>query len=428
MKHEIKEKIFFIIQFRTSGNYTQPEFFRIYFTSITMLCKSRYICLLYFSKMHSRLFFFFSLLFLQFSFNCCAQDAQPWEGFGIDANAFEGKVIKHTPKFELPIPALTTGLDINFQYKSYGKKAWEQRRRYPVLGVGITYTNYGNDSIYGRCFSIYPNLLIPLVTWRKLEWTIRIGDGIGYVTRDYSRGPHFDTINNAIGSKINDYASFMTDLRYHLNHHWDVQVGANFSHISDASFHQPNLGINLVGAHVGFKYFPVTSTPKHIVRDLKPLKNRWLVEYRLSLAYNESNAPQGPLYPIYVATAFVSKRWISKNKFFAGFDYSYNSNVYAYLRNNLGFVTPGTEAQHSYKTAFLAGNEFLLGRVGVVLQVGYYLHQALQVEGLYYEKIGGNLYLVQKEKGPVKEFFLCAFLKTHLFVAEFADFGFGMGF
>jgi len=375
--------------------------------------------------MHKKLLFVYSLIL--WALSSFGQEHNSLDGLGIEANIFDGHVIKHEAKFELPLPALTTGVDMNLQWKTYGKKEWQQRRRYPIVGLGFAYTNYGIDSVYGRLFSIYPNITIPLITGRKLEWTLRIGDGVGYVTRDYSRIHPFDTINNAIGSKINDYASFMTDVRYHVNQHWDVQLGANFSHISDASFHQPNLGINMYGFHLGVKYFPATSEPKHIVRELKPLKNRWLFQYRLTMAFEEANAPEGPLYPIYVATGYVSKRWFSKNKFFAGLDYSYHTNVYAYLRNNIGFVTPGTEADHSYKSAVFVGNEFLLGRVGVVLQAGYYIHQAYQVEGLFYEKLGGTLYLVQREHGTIKEFFLCGYLKAYMAVAEFAEFGFGMG-
>ena len=378
--------------------------------------------------MRNTVFFLFFTFYFLSPIASIAQDSKPWDGFGMEVNAIDGKVIKHTPKFHLPIPDLTLGTDINFQYKTYGRKAWEQRRRYPIVGVAFAYTNYGIDSVYGRLYSLYPNIMIPLITGKHLEWTLRIGDGIAYATKDYSRIHPFDTLNNAIGSKINDYGSFLMDLRYHINTHWDVQLGVNFSHYSDASYHQPNLGVNLFGEHIGIKYFPVSSSPKRIVRDLPHLKNRWLFQYRLTMAYDESNAPLGPLYPAYLATAYVSKRWINKNKFFGGFDYSYHTLIYAYLRNNLGFVSPGTEAQHSYKTAAFIGNEFLLGRVGVVLQAGYYLHEAYQSQGKIYEKIGGNLYLVQKEHGPIKEFFLCAFLKTHLSVAELAEFGFGMGF
>jgi hypothetical protein len=358
---------------------------------------------------------------------CAAQDRRPLPGFCVDANVFGGKVIKHTEKFHLPVPALTTGIDLNFQWKTYGKKEWEQRRRYPTIGIGVAYTNYGIDSVYGQCFSIYPNIEIPVIAGSRLSWTIRFGDGAGFATKKYSRRPDFDTLNNAIGSHINDYASFMSDVRYHLNDHWHLQAGINFSHISNASFHQPNLGINLVGAHFGVKYFPVTGNPTKIHHDLQPLRNRWLAQFRLTMAFNQSNAPLGPTYPIYLGTALVSKRWISKNKVFTGIDYSYHQQISSFLHNNT-FVDPGTEERHATKIAILAGNEFLLGRLGVVVQAGYYVRQAFQSQGKVYQKLGGNLYLLQQEKGFIKEAYICAFLKTHLSVAELAEFGFGMSF
>jgi hypothetical protein len=146
----------------------------------------------------------------------------------------------------------------------------------------------------------------------------------------------------------------------------------------------------------------------------------------MGIAYVSANAPGGPLYPVYVGTGYVSRRWLSKNKMFAGMDYSYHKDIYSFLRNN-GFY-PGTEAQHSYKSAVIIGNEFLLGRVGAVLQVGVYIKQAALKQDPYYEKIGGNYYLVKKERGPVKELFLSAFLKTHKIVAEFGEVGIGVGF
>lgn len=366
----------------------------------------------------------FCMLFHTF---CMGQDHTPGAGFCIDANVFAGKVIKHTPKFKLPIPDLTTGIDINLQWKKYGKKDWEQRRRYPVVGIGFTYTNYGMDSVYGRCFSIYPNIQIPLVMGKKLQWTIRFGDGMGFVTRKYSRMNPVDTLNNAIGSTVNDYGSFMSDIRYCFSDQWEAQAGINFSHISNASFHQPNLGINLIGVHAGIKFYPVTSQPVKIKRDLKPLSNRWLGQFRLTMAYNQSNAPLGPTYPVYLVTALATKRWISKNKLLLGMDYSYHETLNAYLRNN-EFVPVGKENANAYKVAVLAGNEFLLGRVGVVVQVGYYLKPGYLVQSRLYEKLGGNLYLVQREKGFIKEVYLCAFLKTHTTTAELAEAGFGMSF
>jgi hypothetical protein len=368
-----------------------------------------------------------TLVLLYLALSVVAQTDKPLAGFCIETNAMYGKVIKHTERFRLPVPEHSTSLDVNLQWKTYGRKQWHQRRRYPIIGIAFAYTNYGIDSLYGRCYSIYPNIEIPIIAGDKLQWTVRIGDGAGFVTRKYQRRAPIDTLNNAIGSHLNDYASFMTDVRYHINNHWDVQGGLNFSHISNASFHQPNLGINMWGAHIGIKYYPVTSSPQRITHQLPHLSNRWLAQFRLTMAYNQSNAPLGPSYPIYLATVLASKRWIGKNKLLIGLDYSYHQQIYAFLRNN-SFVDPGTEYQNSYKTAVFAGNEFLLGRLGVVLQAGYYLRQAYQTQGKVYQKIGGNYYLTQREHGPVKEAYLCAFLKTHLSTAELAEFGFGMSF
>lgn len=354
------------------------------------------------------------------------QQSSRLDGLGLEVNPFYGKVLKHTKKFLLPIPEHSTGVDLNLVYQTYGKKDWEQRRRYPVIGLAISYVNYGIDSVYGRCIGLYPNLTVPLITSNKLSWIIRIGDGIGFVSKRYDRFPIWDTMNSAIGSHVNDFASFFTDIRYHINKHWDVQAGINFNHISNGSYRQPNLGINLLGYHAGIRYFPTNATPTRIHKELPKLPNRWLFQGRASIAFTQMEASQGPTYPVYLATAYVSRRWLSKNKMFLGLDYSYHEAVQAFLRNNEIFS--GQENRHSWKSAVVFGNEFLVGRFGLILQVGVYVKQTYLAVDPYYQKLGGHFYLVRKEKGPLKELFVSALLKTHKSNAELGEFGLGFGF
>ncbi len=361
---------------------------------------------------------------------CLAQDTlppvKPWSGFGIEVNPILGKVVKHEAKFKLPIPALTTGFDINFMLHTYGAKAWEQDCRYPTLGLAIAYINYGIDSIYGKCIGLYPNITLPLYRGKKLQWDVRLGDGIGYVTKRYQRTAPVNTINNAIGSHINDFGMFMTDLRYRINEHWDMQLGGSLTHISDASFRKPNLGINMFAGHFGLRYFPVTSQPRRIVRPTAVLSRRWLAQARASMAMVSSYTAGGPVLPVYIASGYASKRWRNNKKAHFGIDYSYHENIYAFLRNTDSLR--GKERANSYKTALFAGNEFMLGRLGIVLQVGYYLQQsAIKLDPLY-QKIGGQYYLLQRERGPLKEVFISAFLKVHQSVAELGEIGLGVGF
>lgn len=368
---------------------------------------------------------FIITLFLCFA--CRTAVAQePAAGFGIEANALAGRILKHTGNFRAPVPDLSTGFDLNFIQQTYGKKPWHQRRHFPLLGIGLYYTNYGIDSIYGRCISIYPNIELPLIKGKRLQWTVKAAYGLGYVTKRYSRGPVIDTLNNAIGSHFNNFSLFATDLRYRINRYWDVQVGLNFSHISNASLRQPNLGVNLYGGHIGVRYFPVTSEPERIVRNLQPLKNRWLAQVRVGIAFTEIGAPNGPLYPVYLASVFASKRYAGKNKAFVGVDYSYHEHIYAFLRNNE--IHAGNERANSWKSSVFVGNEFLFGRVGIMLQVGLAIKKAYLGRDAYYQKLGGNFYIVQREHGPIKELGVGVLLKTHNFQAELAEAGITLGF
>lgn len=354
-----------------------------------------------------------------------AQEQSPWDGVGIEANIMTARMIKHSKKI-LVVPDRSSAFELNFIQQTFGRKDWHQRRKYPIIGMALGYTDYGLDSVYGKCFSLYPSLQIPIITGKKLEWTCRLGFGAGIATRRYERHPSWDTLNTAIGSRLNNYSLVATDLRYRINKNMDVQLGGNFSHMSNAAFRRPNLGINLYGAHIGFRYFPTNSKPQRIQRELTPLKNRWLAQGRFSMSANEIGAPDGPLYPVYLASLYASKRYLGKNKVIAGIDYSYHNNIYAILRNNEMF--PGEEKAHSWNGAVFIAHEFLFGRCGVMLQMGYYFKRSFLALDPYYQKIGGNYYLLQKEKGVLKELYLSGLLKTHKAEAELVEFGVGVGF
>lgn len=353
-----------------------------------------------------------------------AQDK--WAGIGVETSFTAGKIFRHSKKFPIQLPDLVTGVDVNFLYQTSGKKEWNQRRNFPLVGFGLMYTNYGIDSIYGRCFGIYPNVQMPILNKGNFEWTIKAGFGLGYVTQRYNRYPTFDTINTAIGSRMNNFTIFTTDARYRINEHFDVQLGGYFTHISNANLRTPNLGINSYGARVGMRYFPVTSQPEKNIQTLSPLKNRWLFQARLGFAAKEAFSADGPTYPIYIVSAFASKRYWSKNKLILGLDYSYHTNMYAFLRNNE--IKVGKEKANSWKSAVIVGNEFLLGRVGVLFQMGFYIKQYELPEDFFYQKLGGNVYILQKEEGFLKELSVSILLKTHKFDAELTEIGIGVGF
>jgi hypothetical protein len=372
----------------------------------------------------SRLYLLLAGLFCVGAANAQPEN-EPGAGMAIEVNSLAGRIIKHSVNFTSPIPPLSTAFDANLVWQTYGKKDWQQGRNFPVIGLGVTYTGYGNNDIYGRCIGLYPNLQIPIIRRKNIEWTFRFGDGLAYVTKKHT--PTADTINCAVSTNLNDFAIFMTDVRFHLDDHWQFQVGANFTHISNADYYQPNLGVNMVGLHVGVRYFPVTSNPKPIIRELPKLKNRWLAELRFSISYKEARAAGNPILPSYIYAGYASRRWLGKNKFFIGADYAWHGDVYAFLKY-YGVYDNRNQRQYAWDGAGFIGNEFLVGRLGLITQVGVYYHQTFLKFDAFYEKIGGHFYLIRNERGTVKELFLSGLLLTHEIVAQFAEFGIGAGF
>ena len=374
-----------------------------------------------FAQLSMRLLSLFILLWLIMPAPARAQDS-----YGIEANFMAGTVLKHTKKFSAPVPELSTAYELLLLKQTTGTQDWEQRRRYPLWGVGLSYTHYGIDSIYGNSIGLYPVLQIPLIRGKVVQWNLRAGLGIGYTTKHYERAPGWDTLNNAIGSHVNNFTVFATDVHCRVDEHWSLLAGLNFSHLSNGAMKQPNLGVNMYGGHIGLRYWPDGDRQKRIVRDRPRLRNRVLAQARLGMAFNESGTTDGPVYATYLASVFASRRYGGKNKLFIGVDYSYHSSIYAFQRNNE--INVGNERAQSWKSAVFIGHEWLFGRMAVVTQVGVYIKEAVLRQDPYYQKIGYNYYLLRREQGGLKELCLSIMLKTHKSDAELVEYGVGIGF
>jgi hypothetical protein len=182
----------------------------------------------------------------------------------------------------------------------------------------------------------------------------------------------------------------------------------------------------MYGGQIGLRYWPNGDDPKQIIRDRPVLANRILAQARLSIAFNEAGITDGPIYPVFMASVYASRRYWGKNKVFLGLDYSYHPRIYAFQRNNE--INIGNERANSWKSAVFVGHEWLFGRMALVMQIGVYLKEAAFRFDPFYEKIGYNYYLIQSERGVLKELCLSALLKTHKVDAELVEFGIGFGF
>lgn len=108
-------------------------------------------------------------------------------------------------------------------------------------------------------------------------------------------------------------------------------------------------------------------------------------------------------------------------------DYAYHHDIYAFL-THYGVHDDRNQHDYAWDGTFFAGNEFLFGRFGIFGQVGIYYHQTFLKYDDFCQKLGANFYIIQKERGFLKELFVSGLLLTHGAIAEYGEFGIGAGF
>ena len=335
-------------------------------------------------------------------------------------------MLRHTKKITAPLAKNTSTFELSFTKKFTGTRDWQLRRNYPELGLGVFYVDYNCPTIYGQVFGIVPLIRLRLITTPCFSWSLRGGMGLAYDTKPYERVPNPNLQNETVGSHANNLTPMQTDLRFSVNKYLDFQAGAHLIHVSNASFRRPNFGINIWGFQVGLRYFPMSSTPERIHRDLPVLSNRILVYPKLAISYIEQGIPDGGLSRVYNCGVYATKRYLGKNKAILGIDYTYNTATYSAMKYNFRHI--GEENRWASQGSVYFGNEFEFNRVGIVLQGGLYLWQMDQQKASFYEKIGANFYFLKQEKGLVKEGLISVLLKANKTNAELLEFGISFGF
>lgn len=381
--------------------------------------------------MKHKFYVFFTFFLLGYSFTVPAQKQveQPWYGIGFEVTTKYSKMIKHTSKFTGPLSDFCYGADVNILFQTYGRKPWHESRGYPLIGLGFSYMNYNMPDIYGSVIGVNPNITLYIIKRPLWEWTVRAGMGVGYVTNAHNTKTGNNHQNVSIGGAWNNVSPFAMDIRYKPNNQWQVQAGVNFMHVSNAAFQQPNLGINTYGYHIGARYFPTTSQPEKVVYSTAPpQRNNFMLTARTGIAFKEKGPADGPTYRVYIGQLGVAKKYAGKNKVSTGIDVHYHTNNYYFT------VASGAPVKSKFRTAgevaWYLGHEFMIGRVGVIGQLGYYVLRSDSDFGKFrlYQKVGGSYYFLKQDYGFVKEVYFTALLKTHLSVAELFEMGIGINF
>lgn len=334
-----------------------------------------------------------------------------------------GTVLKINPIF----PELTRSssiYELGIQIPTKGKDPWHARHGFPQIGVSAFYYDLGNPEVFGHAYSVLPHLIF---LWSKpdAKWKVHfsVGTSYAYIDRKFDR--QTNPTNNVIGANVNSFSIMQIKLSRNIKDRWMPYIGGSFSHFSNANVKVPNLGINIPAINVGLAYAPSgTVTPPVSCPDTTHF--RWSPGVKIGLGLTSSKVPNGPLFPVYVADAWMNFHWRSKLRLRAGTTWFFSESAYTFIKETEAPLDD--EEWGATGGAIFVGSEFLLGHISFIAQLGPYLKKPYSQPYFLYTKMGLQFYLQDQQVHRKNQLFFGMYVHSHSGEADFGEWAIGFVF
>ncbi|NDV56646.1 acyloxyacyl hydrolase [Bacteroides sp. 519] len=187
--------------------------------------------------------------------------------------------IPHYSSFSIKYGLTSTGDD--WKDHAYGM---------PYGGIGFYMANFYRNHDLGTPFSLYffqGAQLFRLKHNLSLNYEWNLGGSFNWKCYD-----PFDNPNNiALGSSVNIHVAGNLFLKWRLSKHFDIHLGAGFTHFSNGAYSLPNKGLNMVAGFVELAYYFNRKDDEGFVdRSITPPPFRKKIDHDLMILISSRNA------------------------------------------------------------------------------------------------------------------------------------------
>uniref|UniRef100_UPI004048EFC0 acyloxyacyl hydrolase n=1 Tax=Flavobacterium sp. TaxID=239 RepID=UPI004048EFC0 len=326
----------------------------------------------------------------------------------LDLQFFRGNVYKHTDDIGHLITGHPDGFMLSYNWKTNGKKEWEQIYNYPDYGVSYHYLDFKNQYLgVNHAIGIHYNFY-----FLNRNLMFRISQGIGMTTNPYDK--ETNNKNNAFGTKIMDNNYFL--LQYKKENIIDrvgLQAGFMLTHFSNGRFKAPNSGINTIALNLGLNYN--LEEKQEFIKDSLPSSASYKERIKYNIAFR-TGISEGPVPGLgqrqfYHIGLYADKRIGRKSALQLGTDVFFSR----YLRDYIAFSSVAFPKEHKSYTdpdvdykriGLFVGHELFINKLSIETQVGYYAYKPFDYEIDIYQRLGAKYYIY-------KNIFTGVGLKTH---------------
>ena len=144
-------------------------------------------------------------------------------------------------------------INVKIGWQSSIPESWATYYKYPNYGIGLYSGFLGNAQVFGNPSAVYGFIDFPIGNPNKRnKFSIEPSLGITYDLQEFNAEEN--PLNDAFGAKAAVYFGLDIGFEYRFTRELDLIYGIDFTHFSNGSSYQPNLGLNLFGINLGIKY------------------------------------------------------------------------------------------------------------------------------------------------------------------------------
>ena len=356
-----------------------------------------------------------------FCFSCLTMPVlsqnRPDKDFILSAQGHYGYIISHRSSMAALIKGHVYGGEMNYLFRTNGRKPWQQLYKYPDFGICIFHMNLANPQQLGTLEAIYPytNLRLNKLT-KKINLNLRLGAGLAFVTKP------FDRLNNhkniAVGSHLNGFVNLRLSASYMLTDAWGINAGVGLSHASNGAMKTPNLGLNIATINMGIGYAFGNRCFEYRKDSIAPCPKVWKVSIIGVTGVKELEQPCGPKYMAFGLQTIVYKRLNYKNKLGGGIEFTYNNATKReWLNDSIAHPTFDQMLQVGSKVCYA----FVLDKLSFPVEFGVYIYKKQPANGMFFHRIGLRYMLTKHVIANIS-------LLTHFAKADYFEGGFGYEF
>ncbi len=271
--------------------------------------------------------------------------------------------------------------ELNYQRKFSGDKDWHHDYRLPSWGITALAMPVINDPV-GAAYALFPYYYLPLTHGGRVNLNLKLGAGVGFLTKSFDRIENHKNI--AISTKSNISLQLGLDLRVQLFPRVEWANGVFITHFSNGAIRMPNLGLNFltISSGLSYRFGPVEEQKYNRKAFLPNPSIYWSLFAGAGL--KQSRVSQDNISPAVSVQLLGQKRFSRKFSLGVGAELNYNTTLpLAYEAKELV-----ADNAAELRGGLLIGFAFHFGDMEIIAQMGGYILDPGLIDGRFFNRFG----------------------------------------